>query len=76
MSETNLETLKKTYEQLAFVHQVLTQRTEYNIQEFEIAKESIKTITDMANKLSDQIRAMIEAEEAAASPVEVAVEQA
>jgi 23S rRNA G2445 N2-methylase RlmL len=68
MSENNLDTLKKAYEQLAFVHQVLTQRTQFYIQEFEVAKEATKTITDMANKLSDQIKEKMEQQEA---PVEV-----
>lgn len=66
MSEQNasLDQLKKTYHQLEFIHQVLTQRTSFNIDEFEIAKDATTTVTDMANKLADTIKAAIEAQEA------------
>ena len=63
MSEANhsLDQLKQTYEQLAFIHSILTQRTQYFLQEVDVAKDAAKTITDMANKLADQIRAQDEA---------------
>lgn len=48
--------LKKTYEQILFIHQILTQRTKYYLDEVDIAKDSAKTITDMANKLAEQIQ--------------------
>ena len=51
-----LEEKKKTHEKLAFIHQVLTQRTEYYIEEFEIAKDAATMITNMANELADQIK--------------------
>ncbi len=48
---------KKTYEQLAFIHQVLVQRTQYLVEEFEIAKDAALLITNMANELADRIKA-------------------
>ena len=56
-----LDQLKKTHEQLAFIHQVLTQRTQYFLDEVDIAKDCARTITDMANKLSDDIQSQMEA---------------
>lgn len=55
-----LEEKQKLHAQLVFVHQRLTQTSQYFLEEFEIAKDSIKTITDMANKLSDEIKAELE----------------
>ena len=60
-SKPSLNALKITYDQLAFIHSVLTQRTQYFLQEVDIAKEAAKTITDMANKLADEIKAQEEA---------------
>lgn len=48
---------KKLHAQLAFVHQVLTQRTQYFSEEFAIAKDAIATVTLQANTVSDEIRA-------------------
>lgn len=48
---------KKIHSQLAFIHQILTQRTQYLIEEFEIAKDAAITITNMANQLADKIQA-------------------
>lgn len=66
MSETSnqasLDQLKKTHEQLVFIHTILTQSTRYTLEEVDIAKDSARTITDMANKLADDIKARIDAE--------------
>lgn len=62
MSETttvNLDQLKKTYEQFRFIHQVLTQRTQYFLDEVDVAKDAARVITEMANKLSDDIQAQL-----------------
>lgn len=48
---------KKVHAQMVFIHQLLTQRTQYFVDEFEIARDATATITEMANKLSDQIKA-------------------
>lgn len=48
---------KKTYECLAFVHEILTQRTQYFLSEVDISKDAAKIITDMANRLADDIKA-------------------
>lgn len=53
----SIDQLKKTYEQLAFIHQILTQRTQYFLEELDLAKDAAKTVTDMANKLADEIKA-------------------
>lgn len=69
-STTSLEQLKKTHSQLAYIHQIITQRTQFHIEEFEIAKDCAVTITDMANRLADDIKSRLEAEESAnAEPV-------
>ena len=60
---SNLEQLKQTYARLAFVHQIITQSTSYRAEEFKIADEAIRMITDMANKLSDDIKAQLPKEE-------------
>lgn len=57
--DSNLEQLKKVHACYVFVHQVLTQSTSYRIDEFEIAKDAIRLITDTANKLSDNIQAQL-----------------
>ncbi len=48
---------KKVASQLAFIHECLTQKQQYFVQEFEIAKDAIQTITSMFNKLNDEIKA-------------------
>lgn len=76
MSEQNqvsLEQLKTTHEQLVFIHSVLTQRTQYYLNEFDVAKDAARTITDMANKLADDIKVQIEP--ASEAVIEVASEQ-
>ena len=64
-SPVSLDNLKKTHNQLAYIHQILTQRTQFNIEEFDIAKDCAATITDMANRLADEIKGRTEANEAA-----------
>lgn len=58
-NKVNLDQLKKTYEQLVFIHQVLTQRTQYFLDEVDVAKDAARVITEMANKLSDDIQAQL-----------------
>lgn len=74
MSETtSVDQLQKVHAQLAFIHQVLTQRTQFHIDEFDLAKDAARTITEMANKLADEIKAqMTPASEAV---IEVSSEQ-
>lgn len=55
---TDLPNLKKLHAQMAFVHQILTQSTRYDVNEFEIAKDAIRTITNQANALSEQIKSL------------------
>ncbi len=55
---TNIEELKLTYQKLAFIHSVLTQKTTYYLEDFEVAKAATIMITDMANKISDDIRSI------------------
>jgi hypothetical protein len=57
----SLDQDKKVHSQLAFIHQVLTQRQQYFIEEFEIARDAALTITSMANQLADKIKAEEEA---------------
>lgn len=52
----NIEEKKKLHAQLVFIHQRLTQTSQYFLEEFEIAKDSIKTITEMANKIAEEIK--------------------
>lgn len=58
-----LDEKKKLYTQMVFIHQRLTQTSQYFLEEFEVAKDSVKTITDMANKLADEIKAETESNE-------------
>jgi len=57
-STFSVEQLKKTYQQLAFAHQVLTQRQQFYIEETEIAQSSARMLTDLCNKLSVDIDAI------------------
>lgn len=68
----NIEDKKITYEKLRFIHQVLTQTSSYRIEEFRIAEDSIKMITDMCNTLSDDIKS----QEASSTAKEVVNDQA
>ena len=58
-SNPSLEELKKTYEKFTFIHSVLVQRTQFFVNEFEIAKEAAQLITNLANELSDKIQAAL-----------------
>ena len=57
-STHNVDQLKKAYHQLAFIHQIITQRTQYFLEEVDIAKDAAKTITEMANKLAAEIKSL------------------
>lgn len=46
---------RKTLEQLQFIHQRLTQTSQYFMGEFDIAKDSAVLITDMFNKLQADV---------------------
>jgi len=48
---------RKLLSQLQFIHQRLTQTNQYFVNEFDIAKDSIISITNMFNKLQDEINA-------------------
>lgn len=58
-TQGSLDKMKKVYEQLVFIHQVLTQRTQYFLDEVDVAKDAARVITEMANKLSDDIQAQL-----------------
>lgn len=67
MSESNIPDLKKTYEQFVFIHQILTQRCQFFVSEFEIAKDATAMVTKLANDMADLIQkteAQLEAEKA------------
>lgn len=59
----------KLHAQLVFIHQALTQKNQYFVDEFEIAKDAIKTITEMANKLSEELKAEQATEEVSVEAV-------
>ena len=63
-NKQDVMSLKKVYSQLAFLHEILTQRTQFFVSEFELAKDATQLVTSQANALADQIKAM-------AAPVEV-----
>lgn len=58
---SNLDQLKKTHAQIVFIHQVITQRTQYFVDEFELAKDAAATVTAMANRISDDIKSKLDA---------------
>lgn len=64
MSQPSISELKNTYEKLVFVHQALTQKNQYFIEEFEVAKSAIQMITEMANKIGQDIHAIEQAAQA------------
>jgi hypothetical protein len=47
---------KKTHACLVFIHEILTQRTQYFLSEIDVGKDAAKLITEMANRLSDDIK--------------------
>lgn len=53
-----LKDLQKLYAQYVFVYQRLTQSSQYFIDEFDIAKDAIMTITKVANELQEKIKAL------------------
>lgn len=63
-----MEDKKKLASQFAFIHECLTQKQQYFVQEFEIAKDSIRTITELFNKLNDEIKAEAAAKESNEAP--------
>lgn len=56
-----MEEKRKLASQLAFIHQCLTQKNQYFVEEFDIAKDAIKTITNMFNTINDELKAAAEA---------------
>lgn len=54
-NELSLEELQKLHAQMVFVHQRLVQTSQYFITEFDVAKDSIQTITNYANQLMELI---------------------
>lgn len=55
----NLQDKQKILNQLAFIHQRLTQTNQYLVDEFEIAKDSIILVTNQFNELKKQVDAEI-----------------
>jgi hypothetical protein len=51
----SLEDKKKLLGQLAFIHQRLTQTSQYFISEFEVARDSIATIEAQCKEIAKQI---------------------
>lgn len=68
---TSLADREKLLSQLAFIHRRLTQTSQYFVDEFEIAKDSIVTITNMFNEL----KAQLDAEKAKSNEVEAEKEK-
>ena len=60
----------KVYEQLAFIHEILTQRTQYFVSEFVICKDAITTLTSMTNTLKAEVDALAPAKKVDAELVE------
>lgn len=63
----SIQDLKNTYQRLVFVHEVLFQRSQFTVQEFDIAKDATVMITEMCNKLGAEIKSL---ESAVAAPNE------
>jgi hypothetical protein len=63
----SLSDKKKVLAQLQFIHQRLSQTSQYFIDEFEIARDSVRTITDMFNQLQEEVNAEQKALEGIAS---------
>lgn len=55
--------LKSTHQKLAYIHQILTQSQTYRVEEFDYAKECILMITEMANKIAQQLESISKASE-------------
>lgn len=47
---------QKLLTQLAFIHQRLTQTSQYFISEFDVAKDAIATVTAQFNELQKQVQ--------------------
>lgn len=56
-----MEDKKKLAAQFAFIHECLTQKQQYFLNEFDVAKDAVRTITELFNKLNDEIKAADEA---------------
>lgn len=54
----SLDKLKETHEKLVFIHSVLTQRTQFFLEEMKVADASAQMITDMCNKIYADIEAL------------------
>lgn len=59
-----LKEKKKLASQLAFIHQSLTQKQQFFMDEFDIAKDAARTITSMFNQINDEIKSQEESIEA------------
>lgn len=57
MTKEELQAKQKLHAQLYFIHQVLTQSTRYDVNEFEVAKDAIVMITGMTNTIKSEIEA-------------------
>jgi hypothetical protein len=72
----SIDDKKRAYECLAFIHQVMTQRTQFFLSEVDLAKASGQMITEMANRLADEIRALIPEDQISQQPTEIPDEPA
>jgi len=70
-NKQDVMSLKKVYSQLAFLHEILTQRTQFFVSEFELAKDATQLVTSQANALADQIKAI----EAPVEVVEINIDE-
>lgn len=61
-----MEDKKKLAAQFAFIHECLTQKQQYFLGEFDVAKDAVRTITELFNKLNEELKA----EEASKEPNE------
>jgi predicted Zn-dependent peptidase len=60
----DLKEKKRVASQLAFIHQSLTQKQQFFMDEFDIAKDAARTITAMFNQINDEIKSQEEPIEA------------
>jgi hypothetical protein len=63
----DLKEKKKIASQLAFIHQSLTQKQQFFMDEFDIARDAARTITAMFNQINDELKAQEEPNEASPS---------
>lgn len=55
MTTEDIQKSKDTYQILAFVHNKIVNSTQYYLEEVDVAKAAAKLLTDMCNKMSEDI---------------------